>query len=146
MIVLWLCVYLHASQYLVEKVYLRGGLDDVAVVTMESQWNPHAFRYERDRHGKIIGTSYGLQQLFDRYHPQYRNDLDAHIREGVDWLSDCKMVETVGLDFSDAVAIYNGGWQPGKDARSWGLKVQAKRDELARWLWWRWVKSEQVAM
>ncbi len=139
MIVLWLCIYLHAPQYLVEKVYLRGGLDDVAVVTMESQWNPHAFRYERDRSGKIIGTSYGLQQLFDKCHSQYRNDIDAHIAEGVRWLMKCEQ----GNDFERAVSMYNSGSPAGNLA--WGHLVNAKRDELARWIHWRQILELEVA-
>ncbi len=95
---------------LVQKVYLSFGYDPilaVAVVEGESQFKPNALRIECDKEGRKIGTSYGLFQLFDKFHPQYRDDLDAHIRYGATFLL-LKIIETGGRRKAALIA-YNGG-------------------------------------
>ena len=153
-----LAAYLHRPAPLVELVFEAGGLDAVAVVQAESRFFPQASRYERDRYGRIIGTSWGLFQLFDRYHPQWRYDLGKHIAEGAAFLAKCKRDEAfyeahyvagygawatwseAGLaqmmreaDFAAVVSRYNSGSPFG--AWAWGKRVQALRDDMGHWLW-----------
>ena len=130
MAALWLAAYLHASPMLVKSVFDAGGLDAVAVVTCESQWCEHAWRREPEYH-----TSYGLFQLNDGYHPQYRDDLLMHIVTGLEFLNECK-AKTYTL--ARAVELYNGSY-------AWGVVVERKRDELVRWLRWRWIREQEVA-
>ena len=131
MIALILAAYLHRPPVMVEMIYAAGGTDAVAVVECESQFNPQAFRYEKNRSGRIIGTSWGLFQLFDRYHAQWRYDLGRHIAEGAAFLAECE-AKTHG-DFAAAVSLYNSG-SPSK-ALAWGRHVARVRDDLAHWLW-----------
>jgi len=142
-----LALYLHAPVGLVTVIYDTSGLDGVALVWCESRFNPRALRREPRGH-----TSFGLFQLDDEYHKQYRGNLTAHIAEGERFLEECKggrerhsTVSPAGgrsgghaPSLSLAVARYNG-------SLAWGLIVEAKRDELARWLAWRWVKDEEIA-
>jgi hypothetical protein len=132
---LLLAAYLHRSPALVSTVFDMGGLDAVAVVECESNFNETARREEPG------GTSYGLFQLYDRYHPQYRTDLLMHIVEGVRFLEECKE----GRTLAQAVSVYNGGKNPGEYSRRWGKRVERKRDELSRWLAWRELKAMEVA-
>jgi hypothetical protein len=127
---LWLAAYLHAPLGPVKTVWELGGLDAVAVVTCESQWQEHAWRRESGHH-----TSWGLFQINDGYHRQYRDDLLMHIVTGVSFLNECK-ARTKTL--AGAIVLYNGSY-------AWGLTVERKRDELVRWLLWRWIKSEGIA-
>ena len=120
---------------LVEKVWLAGGVDAVAMVWMESRFDPQAERIERDKQGRMIGTSFGLYQLFDKYHPQWRGDLMRHIAGGQLFLDECK-ARTPNLRW--AVARYNG-------SLAWGIRVEAERDELVRWLSWRALRELEVA-
>ena len=53
----------------------------VAIVEWESQFNPRAQRREKEG-----VTDWGLWQLNSKYHPQYRDDLAAHIRYGAGFL------------------------------------------------------------
>lgn len=130
MIVLWLALYIHHPQTLVEKVWAAGGIDAVALVECESQFNPKALRREPRHH-----TSWGLFQLDDEFHPQYRGNLGKHIAIGAAFLAECK-ARTMTL--ARAVERYNGAY-------SWGLTVERKRDELGRWLAWRAVRELDIA-
>jgi len=58
----------------------------VAVVEHESAFKPTSWVYERDKQGKIIGTSWGLWRLFSKYHPQFRDNLAKHIQHGAGFL------------------------------------------------------------
>jgi hypothetical protein len=122
-----LAALLHRPPGLVTTVYAMGGLDAVAVVEMESQFRVTAFRTEPD------GTSYGLFQLYDKYHPQYRYNLLLHITTGVRFLEECK----AGRSYAMAVAVYNGGKCPGEYSLAWGKRVERKRNSLAMYLWRR---------
>ena len=142
-----LAAYLHvANVHLVQAVLDAGGLDAVALVWCESRFNEHAVRREPRGH-----TSWGLYQLDDEFHPQWRHDLLRHIAEGQLFLDECKLrAETAdGRNarahwyrmtasrpsfFAYAVALYNG-------SLAWGFVVERERDELARWLW----NHEQIA-
>ena len=124
-IVLLLAMVLNAPAPLVRDVYAEGGLDAVAVVSMESNFNPKAIRREARGH-----TSYGLFQLDDEWHPQHRGDIAAHIREGVKILRECE-----GTDLRTKVSHYNGGTYPGAYSEKWGRMVEARRDSLALYLW-----------
>lgn len=131
-----LAVYLHRPVPLVDAVFHAGGLDAVAVVEMESNFVPWAERREPRGH-----SSYGLWQLDDEWHPQYRNDLSAHIAYGTRFLEKCKQ----GRTLAQAAAVYNGGGRPGAYSKAWGARVERKRDELARWLRWREIRELGVA-
>lgn len=58
-----------------------------------------------------------------------------HIVTGLEFLNECK-AKTYTL--ASAVELYNGSY-------AWGLVVERKRDELARYLAWRLIKNEEVA-
>ena len=64
MIVLWLALYIHHPQTLVEKVWAAGGIDAVALVECESQFNPKALRRE-PRHQRA-GGFFKLMTSFTR--------------------------------------------------------------------------------
>jgi hypothetical protein len=102
-------------------IYDLGGIDAIAVVEYESQFNPRAFRREID------GTSYGLFQLYDKYHVQFRNDPLSHIITGVEFLEECK--EKSRGSFSRAYSIYNSGtsWisiKKGEEVEALRLKIE----------------------
>ena len=112
---------LHRPLPLVDLVYGVGGLDAVALVECESQFNPNALRVEPRGH-----TSYGLFQLDSEWHDQLRGNLQAHVYAGVLFLTLCKM--KTNDELAGAVELYNG-------SRSWGYTVQKKRESLALYLW-----------
>ena len=125
-----LAIFLHRPPIFVEAVFEESGIDGVAVVEMESQFNPHAFNWEPRGF-----NSYGLFQIDSEWHNQYRNDLAGHIEEGSIILAECK-AKAPG-DVARAVAIYNGGDNPGAKAREWGAKVKRERDALSQYLFLR---------
>jgi hypothetical protein len=131
---------------LVSTVYAMGGLDAVAVVYYESRFNERAWRRERE------GSSFGLFQLYDKYHEQYRDDLLLHIVTGVAFLEECKNgaafpgVSITGpeqrnirsqprLSLARAYSIYNSGSPRRSIAK--GREVEALRDGMAMYLWRR---------
>ena len=122
-----LATLLNVSPVLVEKVYRAAGLDGVAVVWCESSFNPKACRREPN------GTSWGLWQLYDLWHEQYRTDQEKHIESGAVFLQLCK--DKAKGDFVKAVSIYNSG-SPTR-SRPWGSRVVGLRDSLAHYLWLR---------
>ena len=113
------------SDNIVQAVHMASGIDGVALCRMESRFYPRALRREPS------GTSWGLFQLYDRYHKQSRWDIMTHIGTGAAFLAECKQ----GRTFSSAVAVFNGGPHPGPYSLEWGRKVEAERDSLALWLW-----------
>jgi hypothetical protein len=115
-----LALLLHRSPGLVSTVLEMGGIDAVAVVTCESQWNERAWRREPD------GTSWGLFQLYDKFHRQYRDDLLLHIATGCEFLAEC---ESEAPNFNEAVQLYNSGSLHGNPR--WGAFVTRKRDWLS---------------
>ncbi len=119
---LMLAALLHRSTGLVSTIYVMGGLDAVAVVECESQFNEKCWRREPRGH-----TSWGLFQIDDEFHPQHRNDLLLHIVEGVTFLAWCK---TKGKDFRTAIYWYNGSW-------IWARYVERRRDSWMMYLWRR---------
>jgi hypothetical protein len=122
-IALLLSLLLHRPLPLVEHVFAMGGIDAVAVVECESEFNPRALRREP------AGISRGLFQLYDRYHPQYRIDILLHVVEGVWFLNECKE----GRTFAAAVSVYNSG-SPVKSL-AWGKYVERRRDSWALYIW-----------
>lgn len=128
MIPVLLALYLHHSAALIQAVYAQGGLDVVAVVECESNFNPRAVRHEPRGF-----TSWGLFQIDDEWHPQYRGNLQAHICYGVAFLRQCEA--RAHGNYPAAVSIYNSG--SSVKSLAWGKRVEQKRDALARWLsWW----------
>jgi hypothetical protein len=117
---LLLAMFLHRPPALVAMVYNAGGIDAVAVVECESEFNPKALRREPRGH-----TSWGLFQLDNEYHPQHRADLAAHIAEGVAFLQWCK--KNSGGDFAAAVTLYNG-------SPEWGRVVAKRKKMMLDWL------------
>ena len=126
MIVAVLAMYLHQPAPLVDLVYAAGGIDAVAVVQCESHFHPQAMRLEPRGH-----SSWGLFQLDNEWHLQWRYDLGRHIKDGAAVLAECE-TKTHG-DFAAAISIYNSGSQI--KALAWGRHVARVRDDLAHWLW-----------
>jgi hypothetical protein len=129
---------------LVSTVYAMGGLDAVAVVYYESRFNERAWRRERE------GSSFGLFQLYDKYHEQYRDDLLLHIVTGVAFLEECKNgaafpgVSITGLEqrnirsqprlsLARAYSIYNSGSPRRSIAK--GREVEKLRAAMEWWIW-----------
>lgn len=123
---LLLAAFLNRSPVLVQQVYAAGGLDAVALVECESNFNPQAVRREPRGH-----SSYGLFQLDNEWHKQWQGDLSRHIATGAAFLAECKARKKT---LAEAVRLYNGSYQ-------WGRRVEAKRDELVRWLRWREIRE-----
>ena len=125
MTALLLASFLHAPAGLIATVYDMGGIDAVAVVTFESQWNVRAWRVEVRGH-----TSFGLFQLDDEWHPQYRDDVLLHIATGVEFLGECKSVS--GGSLARAFSIYNSGTSWRSIAK--GREVEKLRAAMEWWL------------
>jgi hypothetical protein len=119
-VALLLAALLHRPYGLVDNVYAMGGIDAVAVVEYESQFNPKAFRREYE------GTSWGLFQLWSKCHEQYRHDLLLHMVAGVAFLAECKVK---GGSLARSYSVYNSG-SPHKSIAK-GLAVTRLRDRLA---------------
>ena len=126
-VVALLAFALRAPIPLVQAVYDFSGLDGVCVVEYESRFHPNALRKEPH------GTSYGLFQLYDKYHQQHRDDLMAHIATGAAFWEAC--MERTHRDVARAYSLYNSGssWKSIKK----GFAVQHRRDSLALYLWRR---------
>ena len=127
---LLLAAFLHVPLHPLAFVYSEGGLDAVAVVSFENwTWKLDAVRIERDSQGYVIGTSYGLGQLFDRYHKQWRDDPLMHIVTMLEFLRKCA---AGSIDLAHTYSWYNS-WTPDKSLEK-GKRVQKIRDRLHRWL------------
>ncbi len=77
-----------------------------SLVEVESWYNPRALKIERDSRGRVIGTSWGLWQICDRWHPQFRDNLPLHCWYGAGYLAWCIHVERG--DVRRGLARYNG--------------------------------------
>jgi hypothetical protein len=137
-IVVLMATFLHHAPALVQKVYDVGGINLVSNVEMESHFNPTVVRNEG--HG---WNSYGLGQINNHYHNQYRNNLQKHIEEANRILLDGMRVAKD--NFAVAVAHYNGGTNPPPYSFRWGLKVAKKRAEILYYIAWRNNKALEVA-
>jgi hypothetical protein len=118
--VIMLATLLGRPTFLIDAVWKAGGLDAVALVECESHFNPRALRHEPRGY-----TSWGLYQIDNEFHPQWRNDILMHIVEGQSFLNSCKK-QTRELRY--VVALYNG-------SLTWGKIVERKRDSFALYLW-----------
>jgi hypothetical protein len=142
-----LAIYLNAPIGLVSTVFDMGGIDAVCVVYYESRFNERAWRRERE------GSSWGLFQLYDKYHEQYRDDLLLHIVTGVAFLEECKTTALTcrgprdtaqnkgisGCNQRHSLAVAYSVWNSGSPRRSIakGREVERLRDGMAKWLWLR---------
>lgn len=122
---LLLAILLHRDPALVSAVYTMGGLDAVVVVEHESQFHERAWRKEPE------GTSYGLFQLYDLCHKQWREDVLLHIATGVGFLEKCKAQS--GGNLARAYSRYNSGNE--RTSLAVGKRLERRRDSLALWLW-----------
>jgi hypothetical protein len=121
--VLYLAAVLSAPVGLVATAYELGGLRYVALISMENAaWNPAKVVREPRGH-----TSYGLAMIDDEWWPQYRGDVMRHLEQGAE------ILRGYGGDY----AKYNGGPQPGRVAREWGRRVEARYQSLVGYLWRR---------
>ena len=136
---------------LVKTVYDMAGLSGVCVVEYESQFNEHAWCKEARG-----GTSYGLFQLYDKYHPQYRDDLLLHLVYGAEFWKAClekanggagRMVVNRPLQgpcfkpmtSAPSIAVAYSYFNSGNSRTSIikGKAVEAKYNSLAMYLWRR---------
>jgi soluble lytic murein transglycosylase-like protein len=106
---------------LVMEAAERAGVDPslaVALVAVESRFRVDACRREWDG-----TTSYGLFQINDGWHPQYRGDLIAHCNYGARYLAEClardKGSRPAGL------SRYNSGRPASVAGRSYASRVLA---------------------
>jgi hypothetical protein len=112
----------------VEAAYAMAGLDGVAVITCESQWNEKALRREPRGH-----TSWSYWQIDDEWHEQHRGDTLLHLATGAAIWQAC-MSKTMN-NFTLAVRLYNSGSRT--KGLAWSETVREKRDMLAIYLWRR---------
>lgn len=112
---------------LVETIYDMAGLEGVIVCEYESQFNARAFRREA-----CEGTSWGLWQLYDKCHKQYRDDLLLHCVYGAAFWRECM---DKGKTISRAYSIYNSGSPKASIIK--GREVEAKYNSLAMYLYRR---------
>lgn len=137
-IVLLMATFLHHPVWLVQKAYDVGGINLVANFEMESNFRPNVVRNEG--HG---WNSYGLGQINNHYHPQYRNNLQKHIEEANKILLNCMKVAKG--NFPIAIAHYNGGTHPPKCSYKWGRKVAEKKRQILYYIAWRQRENLGVA-
>ena len=123
-----LCIALlfHVPRGTVEFVYGTCGLEGVAVIACESQWNERAFRHEPRGH-----TSWGYWQIDDEWHEQHRDDVLLHLAAGAAIWQQC-MDAALG-NFTLAVRLYNSGSRT--KAIAWSEQVRRFRDSLALYVW-----------
>jgi hypothetical protein len=124
---LLVALLLHRPPELVAEVWWMAGLEGVAVVEYESQFNPRACRRE-----EAGGTSWGLWQLWDHCHKQQRDNLLLHCGTGAMFWKRClHSGGTVARGYS----IYNSGslWRSIEKGRA----VQRKYESLRMYVWRR---------
>jgi soluble lytic murein transglycosylase-like protein len=88
----------------------RAGVDPVlacAVVEVESQFMPRAYRYNPGTQS----TDWGLWQINDGWWPQFRGDMRMHAWMGAVILAWC-MIEEHGSIARALSRYHNGGWTP----------------------------------
>ena len=117
-----LALLLHRPAGLVSTIYDVAGIEGVAICEYESQFNDHACRREYE------GTSWGLFQLWSKYHEQHREDLLLHIVAGTAYWTECK--EKAGGDIAKGYSVYNSGNT--RHSIEKGREVERLRDFLAR--------------
>jgi hypothetical protein len=137
-VILLMATFLHHPASLVQKVYDVGGINLVTNVEMESNFKPTVVRNEG--HG---WNSYGLGQICNHYHSQYRNNLQKHIEESNRILLDGMRVAKG--NFAVAVAHYNGGTHPTAYSFRWGKKVEKKKMQILYYIAWRNMRELGIA-
>ena len=137
-VVVLMATFLHHPVWLVQKAYDVGGINLVTNFEMESTFNPNA---ERDEgHG---WNSYGLGQINNHYHKQYRNNLQKHIEEANNIL--LYWMKIAKNNFPIAIAHYNGGTYPPEYSFKWGRKVAEKKRQILYYIAWRQMRELGVA-
>jgi hypothetical protein len=112
---LLIALLLHRPFGLVSTVYDMAGLSGVCVVEFESNFSVTACK--REEKG---GTSWGLWQLWSVCHPQYRDELLAHIVYGAEFWKAC-------LEKSCRVSVQGGrtGRQRGRQVAGGAVRFGA---------------------
>jgi hypothetical protein len=99
-----------------------------ALVERESWYNPNAEEFIWNKeHTGIIGTSWGLYQICDLYHEQYRGNIREHIRAGAGILLGLLMREHEPLF---ALSCYNSGQEWSKRGLRYAQDVLAIVDRI----------------
>ena len=112
---------------LVSTVYDMAGLSGVVVCEYESQFNERAWCRE-----SAGGTSFGIWQLYDKFHPQYRDDLLLHLVYGAEFWKACV---AKGGTIARGYSLYNSG-NPWRSIEK-GRAVESKYKSLSMYLWRR---------
>jgi hypothetical protein len=124
---LMLAMMLNRPPGLVATVFDMAGLEGVVVCDFESQFNPKALRRE-----ECGGTSFGLWQLWDKCHEQYRSDLLLHMVTGAEFWKTCM---DKGGTVARAYSIFNSG-SPWRSIEK-GRIVERRCESLRLYLWRR---------
>lgn len=101
----------------------------IALVTGESSWNPRAVHYNRG------SNDYGLFQLNNLWHNQYRSDINRHIEEGIKHYKWC--LDTEHNNERNALGRYNTGQRDNPTGRQYASYILGiKRDiknKISQW-------------
>jgi len=111
---------------IVSTIYDIGGIDMVCLIEYESQYNDRACR--REAKG---GESWGLFQLWSKYHEQHRDDLLLHVVAGASFWASC--LEKGRGNIAVSYSWYNS-WDPRKSIAK-GREVERLRDNLALYIY-----------
>ena len=100
---------LHRPVDRVNLIYTYAPIEKVfncAIVEGESRFNPKALN-KNIKNGIILSTDWGYYQLNDRHHPQFRDDIKAHVEYGSDFVT--RLIMEAKGNYRKALRGYNAG-------------------------------------
>jgi soluble lytic murein transglycosylase-like protein len=94
-----------------------------ALVAEESSFRQYAINTNKDN-----SKDFGYFQLNDRWHPQFRNDVEKHIEYGINFFKWCLRVEEDNIE--RALSRYNSGNPNSRVGLEYARRVLRKKREF----------------
>lgn len=137
--IILIAAMIHRPQLLVQQIYDSAPIAPllaVCLVENEAWFNTEALNCNWNAdHTVVLSSDWGLWQLNSRYHPQFREDLQAHIRYGA--ANFTKVLAEQHFDYRATIAAYNTGNPRSPKGLAWADKVlrlyEAMQQLLAPW-------------
>jgi soluble lytic murein transglycosylase-like protein len=96
----------------------------LALVAQESSFNERAVNRNRD------SVDYGYFQLNDKWHKQYRSNVEKHIEAGIEHLKWC--LDTANGNEQKALSRYNTGSEDNSIGKKYARMVMRKMRDISR--------------
>lgn len=106
-----------------KSIYSIDLLLVLALIAEESSFKQYAINRNKDN-----SKDFGYFQLNDRWHPQYKTNVNKHIEYGINFLKWCLQVEKGNIE--RALSRYNSGNPNSKNGLEYAKRVLKKKESF----------------